>query len=104
QQVVPRVSVELGYSRRTWGNFTYTDNLAVGTADFDTYTFAVPSGPLATSGQQLTYALRNSRTAFGAVDNFLTLASNYGNVSYYWQGLEITATAPRGRSLAPRDR
>jgi len=99
QQVVPRVSVEVGFSRRWWGNFTYTDNLAVGPADFDTYTLTVPSGSLPTSGQQLTYALRNNRTAFGAVDNYLTLASNYGDVSYYWQGVEMTMNARTNKGL-----
>jgi len=100
QELMPRVSVELGYSRRSWGNFTYTDNLAIGASDFDTYTFTVPSDPrLSTGGQQLTYALRNNNTAFGAVDNFLTLASNYGDVKYYWQGLELNANARTAKGL-----
>ena len=47
QQLMPRVSVEIGYSRRSWGNFTYTDNRAVGAADFDTYTLTVPHGSAA---------------------------------------------------------
>ena len=54
QQLLPRVSAEFGYSRRSWGNFTFTDNRAVGPQDFDTYTFTVPVDPrLPTSGQQL---------------------------------------------------
>ena len=45
QELMPRVSVEIGYSRRSWGNFTFTDNRAVGPADFDTYTFTVTVAP-----------------------------------------------------------
>src|SRR4029434_9238778 len=30
QQVVPGVAVDIGYNRRWWGNFFYTDNLAIG--------------------------------------------------------------------------
>ena len=45
QQVLPRVSVEFGYSRRSWGNFTFTDNRAVSPADFDQYRFTVPTRP-----------------------------------------------------------
>src|SRR4029434_5621139 len=74
QELIPRVSVEVGYSRRWWGNLTVTDNLAVGTADFDTYTRTSPTNSnLPDSGQPLSYYLRNSRTPFGAVDNYLTL-------------------------------
>jgi hypothetical protein len=94
QQLLPRVSAEIGYSRRSWGNFTVTDNRSVGPQDFDTYTFTSPSDPrLPASGQPVSYYLRNSRTAFGAVDNYLTLASNYGDVSAYWQGVEMTVNA-----------
>lgn len=38
QQLAPRVSVELSYARRVWGNFQVTDNRAVGPADFDPFT------------------------------------------------------------------
>jgi hypothetical protein len=94
QELFPRVSAEFGFSRRWWGNFTVTDNLAVSPQDFDTYTFTAPSDPrLSTSGQPVTYMLRNNRTAFGAVDNYLTLASNYGDVSAYWQGIEMSVSA-----------
>jgi hypothetical protein len=100
QELIPRVSVEVGYSRRWWGNLTVTDNLAVGPSDFDVYTRTSPTNAeLPSSGQQLSYYLRNSRTPFGAVDNYLTLASNYGDVTYYWQGLDLTATARTTNSL-----
>ena len=78
QQVLPRVSVEFGYSRRSWGNLTFTDNRAVGPADFDQYRFTVPTHPdLPTSGQQLSYYMLKP-AAFGRVDNYLALASDYG--------------------------
>ena len=68
--------------------------------DFDLYTFTAPSDPrLAPSGQPVSYFLRNNRTAFGAVDNYLTLASNYGDVSAYWQGLEMNVNARMTNSL-----
>ena len=93
QQVLPRVSVEFGYSRRSWGNLTFTDNRAVGPADFDQYRFTVPSNPnLPTSGQQLNYLLLKP-AAFGRVDNYLALASDYADPSVYWQGLEMTVNA-----------
>jgi hypothetical protein len=33
------------------------------------------------------------------VDNYLTLASNYGDMSYYWQGVDMTATARTNNNL-----
>ena len=41
----------------------------------------------------MSYYLRNNRTAFGAVNNYLTLADNYGDASAYWQGVETTVNA-----------
>ena len=94
QELMPRVAVDVGYSRRWWGNFTVTDNLAVGPADFDTYTRTAPShADLPDGGQPVSYQLRNLRTPFGAVDNYLTLASNYGDMTYYWHGVDMTVTA-----------
>ena len=45
QEILPRVSAEIGYNRRSWGNFYYTDNRAVGPSDFDTVTLTAPQAP-----------------------------------------------------------
>ena len=45
QEILPRVSAEVGYNRRSWGNFYYTDNRAVGPSDFDTVTLTAPRHP-----------------------------------------------------------
>ena len=93
QELMPRVSAEFGYSRRSWGNFTFTDNRAIGPQDFDRFTFTVPSHPeLPTSGSQLDYLLLKP-TAFGRVDNFLAPASDYGETEFYWQGFELNVNA-----------
>ena len=43
QQLARRVSVTVGYVRRTWGNLTVTDNRSVTAADFDTFTLTAPN-------------------------------------------------------------
>src|SRR6266571_2688899 len=43
QQLARRVSVTVGYVRRTWGNLTVTDNRAVTAADFDTFSLTAPN-------------------------------------------------------------
>ena len=42
QEVAPRVSVELSYVRRTWGNMQATVNRALTPADFDSFVYNVP--------------------------------------------------------------
>ncbi|HEY6509618.1 MAG TPA: carboxypeptidase regulatory-like domain-containing protein [Vicinamibacterales bacterium] len=99
QQVLPRMSVEFGYSRRSWGNFTFTDNRAIGPADFDQYRFTVPTHPdLPTSGQTLSYLMLKP-TAFGRVDNYLAPASDYADPTFYWQGVEMTVNARMNNGL-----
>jgi len=99
QQVLPRMSVEFGYSRRSWGNFTFTDNRAIGPADFDQYRFTVPTHPdLPTSGQTLNYYMLKP-AAFGRVDNYLAPASDYADPTFYWQGVEMTVNARMNNGL-----
>ena len=43
QEIAPRVSVEFNYVRRTWGNLKTTINRALTPADFDTFTYNVPT-------------------------------------------------------------
>jgi hypothetical protein len=107
QQLLPRVSAEVGYSRRSWDNFTtwafngfnYNDNRAVGPDDFDVFTFTVPNdSKLPNAGQQLQYALLKP-SAFGRSDNYLTRAKDFGDVTAYWQGIELTVNARTNNGL-----
>jgi hypothetical protein len=94
QEVLPRLSVELSYNRRWWGNFFVTDNRAIGPQDFDTFTITAPTHPdLPTSGQPVTYYTRNANSALGVSDNYYTFDSDYGDSTYYWHGVDFTANA-----------
>jgi hypothetical protein len=46
QEILPRVSVEVGYTRRWLKNFTVRDNLSVSAADFDQFSIVAPSDPV----------------------------------------------------------
>jgi hypothetical protein len=37
-EILPRVALDVSYNRRLWGNFFFTDNLALGPQDFDQVT------------------------------------------------------------------
>ena len=43
QEILPRVSVELGYNRRWLNNFTWDDNVLQATGDFKTFTVVAPT-------------------------------------------------------------
>src|SRR5688572_12323181 len=77
QQVLPRVSVELAYNRRSWGNFLVTDNLALGPQDFDRVTIAAPTNAkLPDGGGQPVSFLVQTPTNFGAANNYQTFSDN----------------------------
>jgi len=99
QELLPRVSAEVAYNRRSWGNFFYTDNRAVGPQDYDTLTFTAPTHPdLPTSGQPVSYRLIKD-SGFGLVDNYYTSASDYGDVTSYWHGVDLTVNARMNNGL-----
>ena len=53
QEVLPRVSVEVGYSQRWFPEFTTTDNRAVTPADYDPFSITAPSDPRLARGREL---------------------------------------------------
>src|SRR6185436_1621196 len=80
QQVLPRVSVDVGYFRRWYGNFLVTDNRALSAADFDTFSLTAPADARLPGGGGYTVApLYNVvPTKFSlAADNFVTLSDNF---------------------------
>jgi hypothetical protein len=101
QQVAPRVSVDLSYNRRWWGNFFFTDNRAISPQDFDVATMTAPLNPNLPNGggYPVSFYTRNARTALGATDNYYTFASDYGDVSTYWHGVDINVSARMSNGL-----
>jgi hypothetical protein len=95
QQVAPRVSVDVSYNRRWWGNFFFTDNRAIGPGDFDIATITAPLNPNLPGGggYPVSFYTRNANKPLGATDNYYTFASDYGNVSTYWHGVDFNVNA-----------
>jgi hypothetical protein len=94
QELMPRVSGTLGYNRRWWGNFYYTDNRAVGPSDYDTVTITAPNNQYLPGGggYPVSYFIVKENK-FGQFDNYFTFAKDYGDVTYYWHGLDYDVNA-----------
>jgi hypothetical protein len=97
QQLAPRVSAEVNYVRRSWGNQTVTDNRAYAASDYDKFSLTAPADSRLPGGGGYRvnglYELKVGRP-FGLVDNFVTHAKNYGNgIDEKYNGVDFTVNA-----------
>jgi hypothetical protein len=102
QQLLPRVSVYAGYSRRIYGNLTATHNLAVANGNgpgFTPYCIPVPSNSLLPGGGGGTecgfFDINKSTVA----NNLVVNADTVGGVQDHYDGLDFVANARLGRGL-----
>ncbi|HEY7184921.1 MAG TPA: carboxypeptidase regulatory-like domain-containing protein [Vicinamibacterales bacterium] len=105
-ELLPRVAVDVAYSRRVWGNHFFTDNRALTPADFDTATITAPSNANLPNGggYPVTFVTRNARSPIGATDNYYTFAKDYGDVTTYWHGVDFTVNARTSNDITFQDR
>jgi hypothetical protein len=91
QQLAPRISVEVTYARRMYGNFLVTDNRAVGPADFDPFSVTAPVDPrLPGGGGEVISGFNDIKPGkFGQVDNFVTHASRFGEQIEHFNGVDF---------------
>jgi hypothetical protein len=96
RQVLPQVSVDVGYFRRWYGNLTTTDDRALTADDFDTYSIVAPSDPRLPGGGGYTIGgLRDLKpSSFGrAADNRITFSDEFGRQIQHWNGIDATVNA-----------
>jgi hypothetical protein len=98
QQLLARMSLEVGYYRRSFDGFTLNDNLKVLPSDYTAYSIVAPQDPRLPDGGG--YKISNlydvSPALSGQVDQLATLAKKYGEEYQYFNGLDVTL------SLRPR--
>jgi hypothetical protein len=101
QQILPRVSIEVGYFRRWLNNFTVTDNLAVGPTDFTSYSMTAPTyADLPGGGGYVVSGLYNVvPTKFGQTSNNITLADDIGDQYQKYNGVLFNVSARFGQGL-----
>jgi hypothetical protein len=92
---VPRLSADVAYFRRWFGNFFVSDNRAVAPSDFTAFSLTVPNTDprLPTAGSTLSNLLDLNPTRVGQVDNYVTFASDYGTQTEHWNGVDVGINA-----------
>ena len=96
QEILPRVSVDVSFNRRQWGNFFVTDNVAVLPSDYTQLTLTAPQSAKLPDGggYPVVFNARNTnRTTIGATDNYYTSADDYGDWISYWEGVDFSVNA-----------
>lgn len=95
QELLPRVGLQAGYFRRSFGRFQVTDNRAVTPTDFDPYCITAPrdSRLPGGGGQEICGLYDVSPLKFGQSDNFVTFAKPFGKQSEVYDGVDIGLSA-----------
>jgi hypothetical protein len=95
QQVLPRMSVEVGYYRRWLQNFLATDNLSVQASDFTPFSITAPADPRLPGGGGYTIGGLYDvvPTKFGQTNNYITSSDAYGKQYQRYNGVMLNVNA-----------
>jgi hypothetical protein len=94
--IVPRVSIDVGYNRRWWGNFLTTDNQLTSAGDYETWTLPVPDNPNLPGGGggNASYVAITPAAAALGLRSYESLEKNFADPhTAYWHGVDVDATA-----------
>jgi hypothetical protein len=86
------LSMNVGYFRTRYGNFTTTENVALTAADFDTYCITAPSHAQLPNGggNQLCGLYDVKASGVGRVNNLVNLSEVYGQQTEAFNGVDVT--------------
>jgi hypothetical protein len=101
QELLPRVSMEVGYFRRWLTHFTTTDNTLVNAAHYTPYSLVAPTDSRLPNGGGYTISGLQNITQEGfnlGTSNNVTFADNFGGLSQVYNGVlfNISARAANG--------
>jgi hypothetical protein len=95
QEIVPRASVEVGYYRRSFTQYTtggtVTDNVSVSPSDLATYTVTAPSDPRLPNGGGYTIGplYNQNPNVFGQVNNLIKSTKDVGDDTRVFNGVDV---------------
>jgi hypothetical protein len=96
QELMPRMSIEVGYARRWFKGVTLTDNLARTPDEYNSYTITAPSDSRLPGGggYQVTTYVPTAAAALEAAQNYITFQTDFGpEETNYWHGVDVTLNA-----------
>jgi hypothetical protein len=95
QEILPRVSVNVGYFRNWWGNWYAVDNRATVASDYTPFSIQAPvDSRLPGGGGQTIGGLYNLVPGkVGQVDELATNAKNFAEQIENWQGVDVNVVA-----------
>jgi hypothetical protein len=94
-ELIPRLSLDVQYARRWYGNFRVQDDLSVGAEGYDRFTFNAPVDPrLPDGGGYPVTAFELTAAGAATPQNlFVTLADNYGKQTEHFDGVSVSVNA-----------
>jgi hypothetical protein len=101
-EVRPGISVDVGYNRRSWGNFFVTYNELAGPTDYDRWTVPVPNHPdLPNAGGTAQYVAITPAASARGSRSFMTKEETVAGETRtaYWHGVDFNATARMANRL-----
>ncbi len=95
QELLPRVSMNVGYFRRWFGNWYMTDNRATSTSDWTPFSVTAPLDPRLPGGGGQTIGLLYNLvpSKVGQVDELSQSSSNFARQTENWHGVDISFNA-----------
>ena len=93
RELLPRLSANVTYFRRWFGNHLVNENRALSLSDYTFFNLPLPADSrLPVSGTVNGYFNVNP-AKFGRFDNLITSASNFGNITQNWNGVDLSLNA-----------
>jgi hypothetical protein len=93
QEIIPRMSVEVQYARRWYGNIRVMDDLAATPASYSAVTLTAPNDSRLPNGGGYTLTGMGLSPTAGPPSYFVTLSNNYGKQTEHFDGVNISVNA-----------
>lgn len=100
QELMPGLSLDVAFFRRSWHNFFVNVDRAVGPEDFDTFELQVPVNPDLPGGGGGTITMYDIKPeSIRTPDRIFTSADNFGGRDQSWMGMDFTVDGRVGALL-----